>query len=296
MALTGKGFMIWKVERCESGNADAIADAARQAGLTHVVIKIAQGVLPANIDKLSRVDRVPPIVQALRKNGIQVLGWHNIFGHDPIREAHLAVQRTQQLELDGYVFDAGYEYKSPGMASAAHAFMTELRKGILNKPVGLSSYRSPKYHHTLPWKEFLEKCDFTMPQVYWEMAHNPADQLTKCVLQFQELPVQRPIIPTGPVYRGRNNWSASPGEITEFLIQARALGIKAVNFFEWHYGRTLLKPIWNAIAAFPWPPYPTPPAVKDVPQQYIEILNTRDPDLLSYMYTRDAVHITTSKC
>ena len=40
MALTGKGFMIWKIKDCEGGNADAIADVARRAGLSHVLIKV----------------------------------------------------------------------------------------------------------------------------------------------------------------------------------------------------------------------------------------------------------------
>jgi VCBS repeat-containing protein len=48
MTLEGKGFYIWKVKDCEAGNANAIAEAAKNASLGHVLIKIANGVYPYN--------------------------------------------------------------------------------------------------------------------------------------------------------------------------------------------------------------------------------------------------------
>ncbi len=41
MSLTGKGFYIWKIERCEGGDVQKIAELAKQANLSHIVIKVA---------------------------------------------------------------------------------------------------------------------------------------------------------------------------------------------------------------------------------------------------------------
>ena len=49
MDLLGKGMMIWIVSRCENGNPEAIAKTAQAAGLTHVLIKIANGTRSFNL-------------------------------------------------------------------------------------------------------------------------------------------------------------------------------------------------------------------------------------------------------
>jgi hypothetical protein len=51
MALQGKGFMIWKIPSCEGGSASQIASQAKLAGLTHVLIKIADGITAYNVNK-----------------------------------------------------------------------------------------------------------------------------------------------------------------------------------------------------------------------------------------------------
>lgn len=303
MSVTGKGFMIWKIERCEGGDADAIANVAYQAGLTYVLIKIANGTLGYNINKNGN-DLVPAVVQALRSKGIQVWGWHYVYGYYPSAEAQIAVRRVQELNLDGYVIDAEYEYKQAGRANAALEFMSELRSGIPNTPVALCSYRFPKYHPELPWKEFLDKCDYNMPQVYWEKAHNPGYQLQECIKQFKNIAPFRPIIPVGPIYMGTGNWSATPAEITEFLNMAKNLNLESAYFYEWYYGRTILSSLWDAVIAFPWGTAPTPPStttpipttpIKEIPELYIDLLNKHDENKVCDIYTGDAVHITAAK-
>jgi hypothetical protein len=187
MAIQGKGFMIWKVPNCEGGNAANIAAVAKAAGLAHVWIKIADGPYAYNIDKNTKADLVAPVVQELHARKIQVLGWHYVYGDNPIGEAQIAVKRINELSLDGYAIDAEVEYKQPGRDVAARSFMSELRKGIPPNtvPVGLCSFRYPKLHPQLPWKDFLDKCDYNMPQVYWQAAHNPGDQLRSSVNEFK---------------------------------------------------------------------------------------------------------------
>ncbi len=288
MTLQGKGFMIWQISRCEGGNAAQIASVAKAAGLTHVLIKIADGPHTYNVNQQTKIDLVPPVASALRAQGIQVWGWHYVYGYNPVGEAQIAIKRTNELNLDGYVIDAEGEYKQPGKAAAATTFMNELRKGIPKKQVALCSYRFPTLHPQLPWKEFLSKCDYNMPQVYWQAAHNAGAQLRRCVREFEAMTPFRPITPTGPVYRNYG-WEPTQSEILEFLMTARELNLSAANFFAWDYGRSILIPLWNTIAAFPWSTTPSP---LELPARYINALNSRDPAKVATLYNNNAVHIT----
>ncbi len=249
MTLQGKGFFTVTLSDCEGGDPAAIVAAAQAAGLSHVFVKIADGVKAFGVDA-SEFDFTAPVVQALRAAGIAVWGWHYVYGNDPTAEANIAIQCAQSLGLDGYVVNAEDEYKQPGKETVARQFMSAVREA-LTVPIALSSYRFPDYHAALPWAIFLEKCDYHMPRVYWEQAHNAAGQLRESKRQCDALPNAKPYIATGPSY-GVPGWEPTPTEISEFLSTARALGIPAVNFFDWNYCRKYLPEIWTTIAEFDW--------------------------------------------
>ncbi len=292
MSLQGKGFFIWKVRDCEGGNPAAIANAAQAAGFTHVLIKIADGPYTYNVDRNTNQDLVPPVVQALREKNMRVWGWHYVYGNNPIGEANIAIRRLQELGLEGYVIDAEAEYKQPGKANAASAYLTRLRSSLPNLPFALSSYRYPTYHPQLPWKTFLEKVDFNMPQVYWEQAHNPDAQLKRCVREFQALTPVRPVIPTGPAYTV-GGWKPTEADIKSFLDTTRELKLNAVNFFSWDECKARVPYIWDTVSAYQWGAAPPPPA--DISDRWIAALNTRDPNKVIALYILDAVHITSAR-
>lgn len=289
--LVGKGFFIWKIQDCEGGNPQAIAAAAQQAGFSHVLIKIADGGWPVNIDRKTNTDLLPPIVQANREKGIQVWGWHYVYGNDPLAEANVAIRRIQQFQLDGYVIDAEIEYKQAGKERAARRFMSKLREALPNLPMALSSYRFPSYHPQLPWKVFLEYVDYNMPQVYWEKAHNPEAQLRRSVREFQGMTPFRPVIPTGPTYKS-GGWAPTEQDTLEFLRTVQALGLSAVNFFSWDECRKQTPSLWDVIAHFSWTPQPPPPDIIDL---YFQALNLHDPSLVLHLYHPDAVHVTPAR-
>jgi hypothetical protein len=286
MILQGKGFFIWQIPNCENGDPQAIARLAKEAQLSHVIIKIADTIFSYNI--YAGVDRAPAVVEALREQGIQVWGWHYVKGDDPLREANKAVARVKELDLDGYVIDAEAEYKQPGKARAAARFMNELREGLPEKPVALSSYRYPSYHPQLPWREFLEKCDFNMPQVYWMNATNPGDQLKRSVGEFQALAPFRPVIPTGSAFKERG-WGSRSNEVVAFLEAAQSLNLAAANFYSWDACRTFLPELWEPICNYPWGATSQAP---DITTQFINALNTRDPAQVAALYSATAVHVT----
>jgi hypothetical protein len=92
--LSGKGFFIWQISRVEGGNVTTIADLAVAARLKHILIKIGDGVEASNVS--AGTDLVPPLVTALKARGLEVWGWHYLYGDRPVEEASLAAQRISQ--------------------------------------------------------------------------------------------------------------------------------------------------------------------------------------------------------
>lgn len=289
MTLVGKGYYLWQLPNCNGGDPKIISAKAQSAGLSHAIIKIADGVRKYNVDLVSEVDFIPPVMQELRKGGIEVWGWHYVRGFNPVAEARVAIDRIRELGVDGYVIDAEAEYKRPGRARAAEQFMDTLRTALPDLPIALSTYRFPRMHQQIPYKEFLEGCDYSMPQVYFEYAHNPESQLEKCVQQYMQLKPARPIIPTLPAY-GRGSWRPSPDELIAFLAKAQELGLSAANAWSWDIAsRSEYSDLWDAIADYDWPA--TPP-VADMPERLIGRLNQHDPQFVAGLYRDNAAHVT----
>ena len=56
MSIGGKGFFIWKIQNCEGGDVKKIAQLAHQAGFSHVLIKVANGIWKYNYDWENHID------------------------------------------------------------------------------------------------------------------------------------------------------------------------------------------------------------------------------------------------
>jgi len=250
MTLQGKGFFINDLFACEAGNPAAIQAGARLAGLSHVVVRIADGAKAVGFDT-NGVDALAPVVQALQAAGIAVWGWGTAYGEDPQGEAAVAVARLRDLVLDGFVVRAGAGFEKPGRETYAWRFLDALRREV-DLPVALSSYRFPIFHPRFPWAAFLELCDLHMPQVFWEHAHDAGSQLRESKRQCDALPNAKPYIPTGAAYGPLGAWAPDQADLADFLGAARDLDLPAVNFFAWESCRANLPALWESIAAFRW--------------------------------------------
>lgn len=289
MTLYGKGFYTWKLSRCEGGDAAAIAATAKMANLTYVLIKVADGTSVYNGLWGNPHDWVTPTIQELRSQGIQIWGWQYVYGTNPSSEANIAIQRIQQFQLDGFVVDAEKEFKHPGKGEIARKYMSQLRAAVPNIPIALSSYRYPSLHAQFPWEIFLEKCDINMPQVYWVGAHNPGEQLQRCVSEFQSITPNRPIIPTGLASVERS-FKPTPAETHEFMRTAQSLNLTGVNFWMWDDARSDKLPgIWDTIATYD---YSTGSSMQDICQAFIAALNSHNPEQVVEIYTSTAAHTT----
>ncbi|MDY6846603.1 MAG: nuclear transport factor 2 family protein [Chloroflexota bacterium] len=288
MSLTGKGYYIWKVKFCENGDPDRIIALAKQANLSHVLVKVADGAFPYNIDNNTGFDYARAVVKKLQEANITVWGWHFVYGSYPDQEGEIAVKRTLELGLNGFVVDAESAYETPAKAPAASQYMNILRSNLGSIPIALSSFRYPSYHARFPWKNFLERCDYNMPQVYWIHAHNNAgEQLQRCVNEFKNLHPFRPIIPTGPAYK-EHGWVPYESEIIEFMQVAKKLNLPAVNFWYWEGCRRDTPQFWELVKNFQ---YNASVQQASIPERYVSALNTRNPNNVIDLYADNAIHI-----
>ena len=250
--MSGKGMYIWLIPDCEGGNYQTIAQAAVAAGIKHVVIKVADRHYDYNV--VNDVDLAAELAPVLKAAGIQVWGWQYTYGTSPEAEGVKGAQRALQVGVEGFIVDAESEYKTAGGVAKATAYMDALLDGLVLAPipVGLASYRYPSLHPEFPWAAFRYRLDFDMPQVYWEQAHNPAEQLRQSYDEFQAMIPQLSYIPTGAAYKV-GAWSSTPDDVTRFLEEAVAMDLQAANFWEWGRTKLYVPELWPAIAAYPWP-------------------------------------------
>jgi len=279
--LKGKGMFIWEIQNCDGGNAQQIVARARAAGLTHVQVKIADG-----RDRYPYEDQYDTMlvatIAALQNAGITVWGWQFVYGRDryntdvrtAVEEADIAADRVQALGLAGFAVDLE-ETGNPvwtwhGDEVDCRNYMTRLRERLGSDfPIAACSHRFPRtYQWTEEWQrlwnEFMPRCNYAMPQVYWLQAHNAADQLQTSYDQYRQLWPHLTYVPVGAAYyEGWANWTATPEEVRQFLQKARELNMPAASFWSWQHARN--DPhnpdypgteLWDAIAAFDWPVEP----------------------------------------
>jgi hypothetical protein len=284
--IQGKGFWIWQIINCENGNPTRIAAVAKAANLSWVTIKIADGVLTTNHDKVTGKDLIPPVIEAFRGIGVQILGWQYVYGHQPVQEAGTAIAQIKKFNLDGYIIDAESEYEVlPGRESSARTHVNLIRNAFPSLPVGLCSFRFPSLHPGLPWLEFLTRCDYNMPQVYWEQSHNPSAQLLRSIKEFSGLAIKRPVLPVGPTYK-TGGWAPSSADIIGFNNVAKSSNLDGLSYFSWDECRRDLPSLWDLISTQTWgvapainpPASPTPaptPITTPTPSRYTITIGPR---------------------
>lgn len=256
----GKGWFIWVVSQTMGGNPVALAAAAKQAGVGHLMFHIHSGYL--NELQVSGGMDLTPFIAAANAQGIECWGWGAVFkstwsqGCDRVIEA-----KKKHPTLVGYILDAEAPIK--GAYNEAAAIMNKLRYFLPDMPIGLSSYRYPSLHPTLPWKEFRAKCDFDMPQVYWEKCLSDTCgtvQLLGSYNEFKAMDIKLPFAATAPAYKV-DAWQPTVKQIDGFFATAEHLNLAAVNFWVWYQAQRDLNALYNYIQTYQFgePDVPEPP-------------------------------------
>jgi hypothetical protein len=134
--------------------------------------------------------------------------------------------------------------------------MTTIRTSLPDIALGLCSYRYPSYHPELPWYEFLSRCDFHAPQVYWQDAHNPDYQLRRSVSELSGLR-DLPIIPIGAAY-SEHGWTPTDTDLKEFADTAKDLQLPGIAWWSWQHAE-IEASRWTTISNIQWGNQPPPP-------------------------------------
>lgn len=260
----GKGIFIWQGKNFAGGSISTTVAACAAMKLKWVALKIGDrnsNTYASYIDMLNAV-------AAFHQAGIQVWGWHYIYGGiyidstgnavpygaSPTQEAQYAIGETVRLGLDGYIIDAEKQFKLYHQQERATEFMNALDAGI-TVPVALCSYRFPDVHPEFPWDEFLANGRVTihMPQVYWGPGNSKTDLLSS-MYQLNAIK-ELPVVPVGRAYIGDGNANPTPEEITLFMQtavdeQLHGCTFWAMDFLALHAGGSLRQ---KAITDFVWP-------------------------------------------
>ena len=256
----GKGLYVWKIEEMPKDWVEKFL----AMGLTWIAVKIANGVNSSNLRQLAsgaEVDDIlGPFIEKAKAAGLLVYGWQYIYGFNPLDEADKAARRTEEFDLAGFIIDAEHQYK--GKHTQARQYSKMLRQLMPDLPIGLSTYRFPVLHPRLPYKEFLDICDFNSPQVYWNKG-KAGKELRESHRQYEKIK-PLPFIPAGRSYFGEGFPKPTPAETTEFLTTAQELDCSAAFFWSADRLYHRLQPlpeIRQAIKDYEWigNGEPTPP-------------------------------------
>lgn len=219
-------------------------------GVGEIWVKISDGKWKYNVNPTRGDVILGPWIQALRDVGIRVWGWSYFYGTYPEQSADLAADQVIRFGLDGFIANAeGYLKHRPEVARVIAQRLNE--RLPVGMKWGLSSYKWPSYHPEFPWRQFLDRCDFNVPQVYWIGAHNPTEQLARTISESNKIAPQLPVYVTGSAFKHRiSGWQASAAEVDEFDQVVKDLKLKSISWWEgWHAWRLGLL---DVIGAHDW--------------------------------------------
>lgn len=220
----GNGMWVWYLSRSEGGDPEAIARRAADAGVRTVFVKSADG---TNVwSQFSR-----SAVAALKATGLNVCGWHFIYGRDPIGEAR-ASAAAKTAGADCFVIDAETAYE--GKYAQAQRYVTALREAVGDDyPIGLTSFPYVHFHSSFPYSVFMGPgaATFNLPQVYWKDIGTTPDASLQITYQYNTI-YKTPVFPLGQAY---SNPAAS--DIRRFRQLSEAYGARGVSWWVWDYAR-----------------------------------------------------------
>jgi hypothetical protein len=248
----GHTLFIWQVKQCTKGLPANSPEARahiwavmQKAEIFNIFPKVANGTSPYNLTPVGtgwKDDILPAVFAMLAEKKRPKVGWHYVYGFNPIGEAEMSARRILELGLDALIIDGEAEYKLNGNLRAGQ-YMNRLRQLCPATPVALCSYRYPSYHPSFPWKGFLDNMDVEhgdvhMPQVYWIEATDKEagrDQLVKSYVELDALE-SLPIIPVGAAWgekRAFGWWDSTYEQMVGFGQEAIDLACPGVSWWDW---------------------------------------------------------------
>jgi hypothetical protein len=227
----GKGIFIWQASKYYIPDPKAEAAKLKAAGFKWAAVQTCDGYMT------QWLLTIIPLINALVVAGIEVWSWGMIYANGlnaegwGYSEGVIAGHHRRTLQLAGHIFDPeAYLKRSRGGVGVSFAYVGREEEDI-SEVFGMTTYRYPTLHRTFPWKEVLEGVSFVCPQVYWERAHNPDQQLSRCILEYRKL-TAAPIIPIGAAY-GVTGWEPTAADLRKFYAEVRLRKLPGYAFWNW---------------------------------------------------------------
>ena len=186
------GMWIWYVKDSHGGDLDRIIRRARASKIETLYIKSADGT--GAWRQFTR-----PMVSRLQRAGLEVCGWHYVYGRSPVAEAKASAV-AKSRGADCFVIDAETEYE--GNYAGADRYVRKLRRLVGPKfPLGLSTFPYVHYHPAFPYSVFLGPgaADTNLPQIYWKTIGTSVRSSVD-ITWFHNRLYKRPIHPLGQTY------------------------------------------------------------------------------------------------
>jgi hypothetical protein len=219
-AFQGSGMWIWYLSQSEGGDVAAIAARAKEAGMSTVFVKSADGTHPWS-------QFTPELVSELHAQGLHVCGWQYLYGTYPVTEAR-AGAAAAAAGADCLVLDPETEYQ--GRYASAQRYMNELRaetgEGFA---VGVASFPYVDYHPDEPYSVFMGPggAQVNVPQTYWKTIGGGVTTVSTHTFVHNRI-YGRPIAPLGQSYD-----KPPAGEIARFRSLWAAWGAPGISYWSW---------------------------------------------------------------
>lgn len=256
----GKGMWIYEPDKTEGGNPEAIVARARDAGLTHLYVRLG-----SHWDGFNVRPFLDSLLPAAHAKGIRVIGWDfprlgDAWEGDVARaRAMIEHQTPGGHRIDG--FSADIETESEGTQltpDVARAYGAALRGMVGAGYTLVATVPRPSFENrpTYPYAQIVESFDAVAPMVYW-LNRQPDTDVAGAVDDLA--PYGKPVFPVGQAYDGAPEGGRAgvppPEELWRFMRTAQAKGVTGVSFWSWQAADTSA---WDAIRDAP--EFAPPPA------------------------------------
>lgn len=261
-AVSGKGMWVTLGPIAQS-DPDAILDACRRSGLTHLYLEAA--ISPLGFHGRGAVG---PLIDAAHRRHVSVIAWVYPYLYDIASDVSLTRAVADFRTRAGNRFDgiaADLERNVTLSAVRAYSQIVRAYLGLRYLLVGVTY--PPQSWPRYPFPEVARDFDVLAPMDYWHETRTSRGldfgglaygreygyrYARDSVAGIRALGVTTPLAPIGQVFDdfGRMElgpYAPSDAEIRGFLEGAKASGAIGVSFFQW---MTATVAEWRAIRAF----------------------------------------------
>lgn len=239
--MTNFSVATWRTLDLFNGDPTEFIDFHESVGAKAICIKVGNGKTPW--------EGLSPYIDRAKAYGMKAWGWWFMYGHSG--EEEIMASHASALGLDGLALDVESQWeRNAGITNSsrrnrAQRVMSVLRNRFPGE-LALCSWWKPSYHKA-PVRDFLAKCDWNMPQMYWigrRTVEGAANLVSECLDEYARLANFMPqrTIPILASY-GQNYttggkqywWKVTLPQMASAYNRTQVVGCPSVNWWSLDY-------------------------------------------------------------